>query len=238
MKTLKSLWIQFQMLRGFFYVVRHPERTDVIIEGINLIQKMPDQTVVNTLLDEVYAHREMQACWDEQYLPGKPDLAKLRELPAGSFGRAVADHLDSNGINYDVFPDDLPTNRLEYLNYRMFLEHDFWHVLLSANTSVPDELALQAFNVAQLRTPFGALLIAGGLLHLLRKDPILAADTVGKVSSGYQLGKNAKLLLGLRLSEHFARPLEEVRQMCGVAPLSGNLGGASFERKPVALAMN
>ncbi len=216
MKALKTLWIRYKILRGFIFLVRHPERTDVIIEGIRLLEKMPDQSVIQTLLAGMAAHPEYKQLRDDGYLPEKPNLEALKAMPDGSFGRALFEHLDSNGINFDVFPDELPQTPLQYVNRRMYLDHDLWHVLLGKTTEVPDELAIQAFNVAQLRTPFAALIISGGILNLLRKSPLDAADAIGHIASGYQQGKKAKFLLGVKLHEMFGRPLAEVRQVCGI----------------------
>lgn len=209
---LKTQWIRFKIIRGFWVLVRHPERTDLIIKALRELQKLPDQTVINTLLSEIYGHDKFKTMRAQNYMPPKPRLDELRAMPEGSFGRAVADHLDRNGINFDTFPDYQGGNDLEYINHRMYLDHDLWHVLLDASTQVEDELALQAFNVGQLRTPFGALIIAGGLLHLLAKNPISAADTIGKIAQGFQLGKNARFLLEMPLHEMFTMPLELVRR--------------------------
>ncbi len=216
MKALKTLWIRYKLLRGFIFLVRHPERTDVIIEGIQLLEKMPDQSVIQTLLTGMMAHPEYKQLHDEGYLPKTPKLDALKNMPEESFGHALFEHLDSNGINFDVWPNQPPQTALQYVNRRMYLDHDLWHVLLGKTTAIPDELAIQAFNVAQLRTPFAALIISGGILNLLRKSPLDAADAIGHIASGYQQGKKAKFLLGVKLHEMFERPLAEVRHACGI----------------------
>lgn len=213
MKKLKELWIKYKLMRGYLALVRHPERTDLIIEGIELLKKMPNQSVINKMLAAFReGHPEFADMMDERYMPRKPALEELKNMPEGSFGCALFEHLDKNNIDFNVFPDNLPESDLDYVNQRMYLDHDLWHVLMGASTEVEDELSLQAFNVAQLGTPLGAMIISGGILHLLNKDPLRAAHAMGKISDGYQTGKNAKFLLEVKLHEMFKMPLEHVRR--------------------------
>ncbi len=213
---MKELWIRWLLIRGFFKLVANPERTELIFEAIRLLAKSKDQGPTKVIVDGAKADPTFREMFNSGYMPLKPQLADLGRLPEGTFGRAVHDHMKKNNIDFELFPDEDVHLPIEYVSQRMYLDHDLWHVLLNYNTDIADELALQAFNVAQLRSPFGALIISGGLLNLLRKDPMSAADAIGRVSEGYQRGKKSKFLLGLRLHEMFDRPLTEVRALAQI----------------------
>lgn len=213
---MKELWLRFQMLRGYFRMVRYPEQTELIFEGIKLIKKLRDQSGVRAVIAQIKTHPEFVAMMESGYMPTKPDLKYLATLPEGTFGREVYNHMAKNHISFDLFPEEQPTSEIDYLTQRMYLDHDLWHVLLNLNTDVSDEISLQALNVAQLRSPFAAFIISGGILHLLRKEPLRAADAVRKISEIYRKGCNAKFLLGIKLHEMFERPLTEVRAVAGL----------------------
>lgn len=213
---MKDLWIRFQLIRGYFQMVRNPQNTELIFKALELVAQLKDQGPLEEVLKGLYSHPEFKAMVDEGYMPRKPDLEELGKMPEGSFGREVFNHMTKNKIDFDLFPEEVPDGAIKYVNQRMYLDHDLWHVLLSYNTDVSDELALQGFNVAQLRSPFSAMIISGGLLHLLKKNPLTAADTLGLVARGYQRGKQAKFLLGIKLHEMFERPINEVRMAAGV----------------------
>ncbi|MGE4133001.1 MAG: Coq4 family protein [Bdellovibrionales bacterium] len=216
---MKTLWIRLRMIRGFLQMIRNPERTDIIFEGIELVSRMPDQKPIEKILAQLNTHEEYHSMVKSGYMPTKPRLAELKKMPEGSFGRALYDHLYQNRLDFDLFPTLKIEKPIHYVNQRMYLDHDLWHVLLGATTSIEDELAIQGFNVAQLRTPFGALIIAGGILHLLRKEPLRTVDAIAKVAAGYQRGLKARFLLGVRLHEMFALPLHQVRYHCQLMPL-------------------
>ncbi|MEK7357287.1 MAG: Coq4 family protein, partial [Bdellovibrionota bacterium] len=107
-----------------------------------------------------------------------------------------------------------------YLSVRMSQDHDFLHALLGRSIEVDDEIAIQAFGVAQVGSLLGVVLVAGGLLHLFRKDPRRAIAAMEGISETYQIGKRAKNLVGLRLRDHLARPIAEVRQEFGLVRAS------------------
>ena len=213
---MKELWFRLQMARGFFQLVRNPERTDLIFKALKMLARAKDQKPIQAIIKAARENTPFSQMIDSGYMPKKPNLNDLAQMPEGSFGKEVYNHMAKNNINFDLFPDEEPELPIEYFSQRMYWDHDLWHVLLNYHTDVADELALQAFNVAQLRTPFGAMIISGGILNLLRKDPLAAADAVGRVADGYQRGKKAKFLLGLKLHEMFERPLAEVRELAGV----------------------
>jgi ubiquinone biosynthesis protein COQ4 len=95
-------------------------------------------------------------------------------------------------------------------------------VLTGFGTDPVGEIGLQAFNLAQNRSPLAALLIFGALLSSLQQgeslDPLLKA-----LGRGFELGLGAKCLIAARLEEGWDRPLADWRQELDlpISPLCG-----------------
>lgn len=201
----------------FFQLVQNPQRTDLIFKGIEIATKHRDDPIAVKILKQLYENETFRELYLQKYVGELPPLEELAKFPDGSFGREYYEHMNQNGLRPELFPKFNPTNDLEYVNLRMYQDHDLWHALLGYGVSVEDELAVQAFSTAQLQSPYSAMLIAGGLLHLLKNEPLRAVTAIKEVAEGYERGKKAKFLLGFRLNEMLEKPIGEVRELCGVA---------------------
>ena len=211
-----SLMNRIKTTHLFFRLVKDPKRTDLIFKGVDIISNDKDQSVVDKLVKGIFVHDEFRRMYESRYMPEVPKMEDLAKKPEGSFGRAVYQHMKENNLDFNLFPK-LQSNRpVDYISARVYQDHDLWHALLGYSTRVDDELGLQGVTVAQLGSPLGVALIAGGILHLLTKQPLSAVGALQKVSDGYQLGKRSKFLLNVKLHELFDRPLEEVQALCGV----------------------
>jgi ubiquinone biosynthesis protein Coq4 len=204
----------------FWKLVRNPGRTELIFKGVEIVSDDPDQTLVRAVEDIVMSHPSFTTMFDEKYTPPLPSMEVLQNCPAGSFGRAVYEHMNSNGIRFDLFPRYDSERPIQYLSSRIYQDHDLWHALFEHGTDVEGELAVQAFGLAQFQSPVALTLIAGGLIHLLGKSPQRALNAFKSIYEMYGLGKRAPFLLGIRLHDLFMKSIEEVRQICGVTPRS------------------
>jgi ubiquinone biosynthesis protein Coq4 len=209
-----GFWNQLRVLRIFIQLVRNPNRTDLIFKGVEIASSDQNQEPLKAVEQKVLSNPDFKAMYDKGYLPSPPSLDGLANLAPGTFGYALYEHMKNNSLNFDLFPQLDVKNPINYLSARIYQDHDLWHALLGYGVEVEDELAIQAFGVAQFSSPIGTMIIAGGLLHLLSKNPLRAVEAFKKVNAGYNMGMKAKFLLGVRLHDLFAEPLEEVRLMC------------------------
>ena len=107
---------------------------------------------------------------DEYY--GEPVTVKrLAGCAAGTLGHALHGFITVNGLeeklatNYKAFHEALAQNglldrmpvQLHYAVIRGFQLHDFLHVVTGYGPSPRDEIALQAFCLAQMRFPYFAI---------------------------------------------------------------------------------
>jgi ubiquinone biosynthesis protein Coq4 len=143
----------------------------------------------------------------------------LRRLPPGTFGRALIDFCHANGIQRaTVSPaiDDDELRRTPAIA-RYIVIHDMLHVLLDCDTSIPEELRITAFILAQ--RSFGAsrpwlviLYLVGPLLQ-----PHQARRVLDNIRRGRALARSAPFLLAEPLEDFFAHELEPLRQRLGLA---------------------
>ena len=188
---------QFAFGRAFLTLVQDPGRTESIFRMSELARKQKDHPSLKLILDHALASDDFRRLWEEKYLPSKPDIENLAHLPDGTLGFEYAQHLIRNNLKPDFYPEIEPDSPLTYLILRLRQTHDLWHVLTEYNTSVGDELALQGFTLAQTQAGIPAVILAGGILHILKKNPTQLMPTFDKIIEGYQRGKQARFFPGI-----------------------------------------
>jgi ubiquinone biosynthesis protein Coq4 len=207
---------RIQMMRFFFQLVADPTRTDNIFKLLPIFVRSANPQQLADFEAALLAHDGFRKQWEERFVPKQPSLDELAVYPEGTFGRALHDHLAKYHLDLEFYPVMKIDRPVDYLSVRMSQDHDFVHALLGRSIEVRDELAIQAFGVAQVGSLLGVVLVAGGLLHLFRKDPKQAIEAMNDVSETYQLGKRAMNLTGVRLREHLDRPIVDVRKDFGL----------------------
>jgi ubiquinone biosynthesis protein Coq4 len=99
--------------------------------------------------------------------------------------------------------------------HRLRETHDIVHVLTGFGIDGPGELGLQAFNLAQNRSPLAVMLIFGGMLNSLQNDeplePLLSA-----LARGFELGLQAPCVIAYRLEDGWDRPLADWQRQLGL----------------------
>ena len=210
---------RFKMMRAFYSLVRDPRKTESVFEMSNagIAQRGP---LVAKSVQAAVSQVGFQQLYESGYNPRIAPLAELAKYPEGTFGRAFAQHMLSNGLEVDFFPRRLGDGVESYLINRGRASHDFWHVLTGFDTSVSGEIGLQAFTLAQIRSAFSALLIAGGLLHAITRNPEIFDQTIDRLFAGYQIGLKSKSLLGVPLETLFAENLDDLRARLNIEPIT------------------
>ena len=99
--------------------------------------------------------------------------------------------------------------------HRLRETHDIVHVLTGFGVDGAGELGLQAFNLAQNRSPLAVMLIFGGMLSALQNDeplePLLRA-----LARGFEMGLSAQCMIAQKLEQGWERPLRDWRQQLGL----------------------
>ncbi|XP_078082840.1 ubiquinone biosynthesis protein COQ4 homolog, mitochondrial [Mustelus asterias] len=146
------------------------------------------------------------------------DLASLRELPEGAFGREYVRFLDVNQVTPDSrmpvkFVDD---EELAYVIQRYREVHDFMHTLLGMPTNILSEVAVKWFEAVQTGLPmcilgavFGPLLLSG------RKMQVLATDLI---PWAVRCGRAAQCMMNFYYEKRWEQSLESLREEIGIVP--------------------
>ncbi len=210
--TLSSLTRGLQAVRvvaalGRF--VRHPNQLDSVFAVSRSLRDTPlDQQMQRHLL----ADPRMAALVAEGWRPPVIGLPALEAMPAGSLGHTYAHHMKAHGLDPEDLGNHTPIrSSRDYVVHRLRETHDILHVLTGFGTDGVGELGLQAFNLAQHRSPLAVMLIFGGLMKtLLSEQPL--APLLRALSKGFELGLAARCLVTFRYEDRWERPLSEWRR--------------------------
>ena len=137
------------------------------------------------------------------------DYAALQALPASTLGGAYARTLQREQLDPDLFqaPPGLPAE-LAYVAKRIRQSHDLWHVLTGLSTSIPHEIALQAFTEVQIDSNTSRLIVRVGQLYFGRRFPEVRA----LVKQYRGLGQRAVYLLEVRWEDYWEHDLVDLRR--------------------------
>lgn len=210
MKSL-SLIDKVRVQYDFLRLVGNPNDTKRIVSMGQYLTEKSEPEMIEKIVEHTFSNPKFAKMWSEKYFPYIPSLDKLAVYPKKSLGHEYYLHMTKYNLDPNLFPKADFSSPEMYMITRLYQVHDLWHVLTGFDTSVEQELGLQAFGIAQYRAPMGALIIAGGILHLIRNDPLKATVAIDQVGRGYQMGSRSSFLLAEPILEELDQPLENLR---------------------------
>jgi ubiquinone biosynthesis protein Coq4 len=227
MNAIKNRLLTARAVWSFVDLVRHPEHLDRVFE---IADAMADQRQHREVIAKMRDHFARDpggaaALRERPRLPVRLD--ELSKLPTGSLGRAFADHMRANGLDPASIPALPAAGELEFVRAHLYETHDVWHVVTGFTTDVAGELGLQAFYAAQSPGNLPLMLIAMGFLNTALFAAATREQRLEAVMRGWQMGKQARPLFGVRWADLWQRPLADVRAMLGVEPFSAPLAAAA-----------
>jgi ubiquinone biosynthesis protein Coq4 len=145
------------------------------------------------------------------YAP-EQDLSVLRGLPVGTLGREYACFLDANGIAPLVVSREVRA-RYGHQPYalRYTTTHDLHHVLAGFDTGLAGEAGVLAFNVGQGVAPVSRAMLSVVRAVYTMMSPTQARAIANNVRVGFEMGKNAELVIASPIESSFEEPLATVR---------------------------
>jgi ubiquinone biosynthesis protein COQ4 len=157
----------------------------------------------------------------EHKLLGKINLQELSQRPAGSLGRAFAEHMLSRGLEPEFYRRrELDEDQAVFV-MRMRQTHDLWHVVTGFDTDVPGEMGLQAFSLAYLAVPLSAIIVGGGILRAGFAGGKTLGSVVKTVVEGMQAGDRARGLFAYDWESNWEKPLVDVKLELGLGQRIG-----------------
>lgn len=212
----------------------------------------PDEHGVHLLFNEWWTHAPQSAIdrylagllettgadafLAEHHFAAPISLEALGAMPDGSVGRGYCDFLVRNGLEKNLATNYMMLHRavaaagqldrmpadMKYSIIRGFQIHDILHVLTGYTSSGLDELALQAFCLAQLQFPYFGMWMATTTSRMTFLRPESIVPVMDAITAGWQHGRRTPNLQFGKWEAHFAEPLAMVRERHGITPATAD----------------
>jgi ubiquinone biosynthesis protein Coq4 len=206
--SMRNVTARLRGYRAGITLLRDPTKLDMVFE---LNDAFPDQErLLAEIARSMRVHPHVAAALAEQPRLSI-DLAELRVLPDGTFGREAARFMDVNGLDPRAIPKLEGEGELAWTKAHLYETHDIWHVATGFATDIAGELALQAFYAAQLPGRLPQMLVTGGLLQAAFWYPEDFRSRLAAIARGWDAGVRAKPLFGVRWDLLWREPIERVR---------------------------
>jgi len=141
------------------------------------------------------------------------DFEALAAMPDGTLGREFVRFLRGHGISPDSFrhPVDYFEDVPAYVTLRLRQTHDLWHLLTGYPPTTCGELVLSAFIFAQVGAPSSLLVALLGPIRYGFGEKRLKR----RIVAAYRRGRATSPLTSFFWEEHWAEPLDRVRERVG-----------------------
>lgn len=154
------------------------------------------------------------------------DLDALAQLPEGTLGREYLRFLQVNELHPIVLTGNCDPEMVarNAFTVRYAIIHDMVHVLTGFDASWPGEVGVWAVVGGQNYSKGFRVTAIVALMFALVRCPLRLGEAWRSFRRGWAIGEGAKLLLAVRLEQHFARPLDELRSELGIEVGAAQLG--------------
>jgi ubiquinone biosynthesis protein Coq4 len=225
MKALKNRLLTARAVWSFVDLIRHPEHLDRVFQIADAMSGQSGE-VLEAMRDHFAMDPRGAAALRERHRL-VVSLDDLQKLAPGTLGRTYADHMRANGLDPAALPTLPSDSDIAFMRAHMYETHDVWHAVTAFGTDVAGELGLQGFYAAQTPGGLPLVLIAMGFLNAVLFARSDRERRFQAVVDGWQMGKRAESLFGVRWDELWARPIDEVRALLGVKPYATALHAAA-----------
>lgn len=212
---MKKTWYTFKLFYLLLKISRNPENTPAILAITHVLLKL---NLINHEAQKLNELPEFRPMYLAHKLMAKIDLQALQKCPEGSVGKIFSDHMISQNLDPQFYDIIEIKNEETYLMMRLRETHDLWHIITGFNTTVPGELGLQAFMLAQTYSPLAMFLIAGGLFRSALIKPAEAREIIRHVTTGWQMGLQGLPLFPLDWEANWSTPLTTLRSQYKITP--------------------
>lgn len=167
------------------------------------------------MLGEEYHARteEGRRALQERPRVGPLELEVLGRLPENTLGRTLAEAMQRMNLDPSAIPTLSADNDGEYVFAHYYETHDIWHAVTGFGVDKAGELGLQAFYLAQGPARLSAMILSAGLLELVVGEEQFddRERRLTEIVRGYEMGRRATSLFGVRWNEMWNVPLSDVR---------------------------
>jgi ubiquinone biosynthesis protein COQ4 len=199
---------RLQMIDSFIRLIDHPAEFESIY---NLDEVLRRTELSDSACDYLKAQPEVAVMIEERYLGPAIDLEYLLTLPKPSLGYQYALHLKTNQFQPLFYRQKDCSDDISYLTLRRSQSHDIQHVMTGFGADLAGEVGLQAFALAQTRSPLAVPLMANAMMHA-HNSPALLSDIMAQLHHGWEMGLRAKPFMAQKWEENWAKPVDQWRE--------------------------
>lgn len=196
-----------QTVRGFIAFANNPNQTEAVFD---MADGLRQTDLYQQFLEYAHSQPTVAQIIQERYFASAPDLEQLLNSPQDSLGYHYAAEMKRAGLQPDFYRKLNLEDDYSYIALRMRQTHDVWHVITGFGTDLAGELGLQAFTLAQTRSPLAVTILASSIMYALKSSTPLS-PLVERMQQGWQMGENADPFLAQKWEEHWEKPLAQWR---------------------------
>ena len=185
------------------------------------ISELGDLTNLNSLKQII--SRMLETEEGKQILSSMPrvteesmDFKNLKDYNQNTLGFAYYQYMSKNNFTPNERPlaKYVPDIELSYVCQRYKETHDFYHVLLSMDRSLIDEVCVKWFEAEHLRLSSSSL---GGLFGSFTLKPKEVFMLYNRLLPGIiQIARSSKFLMGIYFEKRLRQDLVELRKELGI----------------------
>ncbi len=189
---------------------------------------------IDAYLAAIHAIPGATAFLKERFLAPQITIESLKQYPAGTLGHAYREFVEENnlietfGSNYQSYHQELKESGkldrmpedLAYMRLRGTQVHDFLHVLTGYGATVPGELALAAFTLAQVKFSYQSTRLAVTMAHTAFVAPQGIDMTMNAFVDGWTYGKESRVLYFDRWEERLGEQLSDLQSEMNLRQVS------------------
>lgn len=143
------------------------------------------------------------------------DLPQLAQLPPETLGGSYARHMISLGLDPETFTDD--SNPEDWLDQRMAIGHDLYHIVTGFDASPLGEFGVAAFTLIQYWDLLNVFVLS--FVPISLTNPQWTLPLLRQLWTGLRMGKKCKPIIGYAFELNWQTPLSQVRQDLGLGPI-------------------
>jgi ubiquinone biosynthesis protein COQ4 len=203
-------------VNSFLTLTQDPANFTAIYDMDAVLRQTP---LASLSIDHLKSQTGMPEMIRDRYLAPVPDLDALLNYPPDSLGYLYASHLKASGFDPAFYRQIEVQDEVTYISLRRSQTHDIHHMITGFGTDLPSELGLQAFELAQMRSPLAIALLASGIVNAAM-HPEALEHTMALIQAGWQMGLKAKPLMAQKWEKHWGKSVAEWRADLEVEPMS------------------
>jgi ubiquinone biosynthesis protein COQ4 len=186
--------------------------------------------VIAKYVAAIESHPEQGPLAKQEYYADTFSLKQLDGYAPGTLGHAYLHFMVDNNLverlalGYRELHEEFEASGkldtmpavLKYKVLRGYQTHDLHHVLTGYAAKPYDELALQAFQLAQQDFPYSAMTIATIMGHMTLVDPLLIKPAMDAITDGWAYGRRTRSIQFVAFETMLDQQLTDVQRQYGL----------------------